>query len=137
MTASQLAKKLNGSPAHHTFTKEEIEEMKSNGLVVVFPVSDDQLFFQGAIMKGFSCFFIRDFYFTKEGIFKEREEDRFFEKYGIDIDNFFNKISIDWNECDLREITTKIPHTQFTILEDVEENELYGFGIVFSINDLK
>lgn len=137
MTVAQLAEKLNGSSESISFSKEYVETLKNDRLVIVFPISDDQIYFIGAIQNCRSCYYTKDFYFTKQGIFKEEEDDKFFQKYRIEFANFFNKLTIDWNEFDWREITADFPHTAFSIFEEGSQTELYGFGIVFSINDLK
>jgi len=139
MTKESLAALLTGREYHNEITKQEEQEAKEAGLVVVFGYSDDNMEMRGAIHEEFGAYEGGEIAFTKEGKEIEAEDMEVLEKYNVVPP--LNKIEAVWcpenNEGDIMcswLYETEIPHSEFDIMED---GELYCQGIVFSINDLK
>ncbi len=138
LTKEQLAETLNGNEYGNEITKEQEQQAKENGLVVVFGYSDDNMELRGALNDEFGCYEGGEIKFTKEG--KEIDEDdmEVLEKYNVVPK--LNTIEAVWDEpfdetderCSFQ-YKTDIPHSKFRIMED---EELYCVGIVFNISDL-
>ena len=138
ITKKQLAETLNGNEIGNEITKEQEQQAKDAGLVVVFGYSDDNMEFRGALNDEFGCYGGGEVNFTKDG--KEIDEDdmEVLEKY-----NAVPKLNLieaiwdkEYGENDERcsfQYKTEIPHSTFRIMEG---DDLYCVGIVFSITDL-
>ena len=107
----QWAKKLNGRTHQNEISREECEELKKQGLVVVFGYSDDNAEFRGAIDDEIDCY----------------DGGRVFEKDGKYIDAVWRDGNFTWT------YNTNIPHMTFDILDDEEK---YCKGIIFKASDL-
>lgn len=140
LTKEQLAETLNGNEYGNEITKEQEQQAKEAGLVVVFGGSDDLMELRGAIYDEFSCYDGGEIKFTKEGTQIEEDDMEVLEKYNLV--HKLNTIEAIWDEgydagegderCSWQ-YKTEIPHSTFRIMED---GELYCVGIVFSISDL-
>jgi hypothetical protein len=138
LTKEQLAETLNGNEYGNEITKEQEQQAKESGLVVVFGYSDDNMELRGALNDEFGCYNGGEIKFTKEG--KEIDEDdmEVLEKYNVVPK--LNTIDAVWDEpfdetderCSFQ-YKTDIPHSKFRIMED---EELYCVGIVFNLSDL-
>lgn len=113
---------LNGREYRNEMTKEMIQFAKENGLVVVYGASDDLTEFSGSISD--ECG-VGELYFDKNGVFYTEDELSSSEKSALNrITSFQTPFSV----------KTSIPHSEFVIMED---GDVYGTGIVFSLKDLK
>ena len=140
LTKEQLAETLNGNEYGNEITKEQEQQAKESGLVVVFGYSDDNMELRGALDDVFDCYNGGEIKFTKEG--KEIDEDDMgvLEKYNAvpplnTIEAIWGE-GYDTGEGDERcswQYKTDIPHSTFRVMED---GELYCVGIVFNVSDL-
>jgi len=140
MNKEQLAETLNGRYYGDEITKEEQQQAKENGLVVVFGASDDLMEFRGALYDEYSCYDGGSVLFTSGGQEVDEDDLEVLKKY--EVDKSFNKIEAVWGEgydtgdgdepCSWQ-YKTDIPHSTFRVIED---NELYCVGIVFHISSL-
>ena len=140
ITKEQLAETLNGNEIGNEITKEQEQQAKEAGLVVVFGYSDDNMEMRGAFYEEFGCYNGGEIKFTKDG--KEIDEDdmEVLEKYNAVPK--LNTIEAVWDEgydtgegderCSFQ-YKTEIPHSTFRIMEG---GDLYCVGIVFNIADL-
>jgi len=143
VTKEQLAAKLNDREYTREITREEEDQAKQAGLVVVFGYSDDNIELRGAIDDEYGAYKGTTIMVDREGIVPVWEymigtevEEAEFEKY-FQRKQHAKKIKAIWNaELDQFAWTfeTEIPHATFEILEDAVN---YCRGIVFSIDDLK
>lgn len=138
MKAKELADLLNGREYRDEITKEEAQQAKENGLVVVFGASDDLIEFEGAISEEFGAYDGTTIKIgkTSKGIkFYDEDNEHEIEEYNVPI----TTIEQVWCPRENGEIIAPwlvkadIPHEQFKIYED---GELYCIGIVFHIDDL-
>lgn len=139
LTKEQLAARLDGREMGDEITGEEMQAAKAAGLVVVFGHSDDCVEFRGAIRDEGYPNEESDVWLDRKGLKKIDEDDQeVLERHGVlnafmrgavavSANHGTNPSGFDW------EITTKIPHATFDIMEDGEK---FCRGIVFSINDL-
>ena len=133
IAAQKFASKLGIRQIGRELTREESEEAKSLGLVVVFGSSDDLAEFRGAIYDESG---LGDIYFTAKGKFFD--EDRIEELEGMLRDGEIaslppiNRINAFYGEIG-HQYFTEIPHARFTVMEDGEQ---FSEGIVFHISDL-
>lgn len=138
LTKEQLAETLNGNEYGNEITKEQEQQAKENGLVVVFGYSDDNMELRGAIDDEIGCYEGGEIKFTKEGKQIDEDDMEVLEKYNVVPK--LNTIEAVWNEpfdetderCSFQ-YKTDIPHSKFRIMED---EELYCVGIVFNVSDL-
>lgn len=125
MTAKQLAAHLDGREYMKEITPEEEREAESNGLVVVYGYSDDNVELAGAISDEIGAWNGVVFHVEKDGSYRVKDSDA------------PNKIRAVWcpEDTDFSwAFETDIPHEVFRILEDGEH---FGLGIVFALSDLK
>lgn len=124
MTAKDLAAKLNGREYLKEITPEEEKEAESNGLVVVYGYSDDNVEFAGAIDDEIGAF---------EGTTVCIDHSNGVVPVGEGVP--FNTIKAVWHDIGdtCWSFETPIPHETFNIYDD---GELFCVGIVFSITDL-
>jgi hypothetical protein len=138
LTKEQLAETLNGNEYGNEITKEQEQQAKENGLVVVFGYSNDNMELRGALNDEFGCYEGGEIKFTKEGKKIDEDDMEVLEKYNVVPK--LNTIEAVWDEpfdetderCSFQ-YKTDIPHSKFKIMED---EELYCVGIVFNISDL-
>ena len=138
LTKEQLAETLNGNEYGNEITKEQEQQAKENGLVVVFGYSDDLMELKGALDAEFgSCFEGGEIKFTKEGKQIDEDDMEVLEKYNLVPK--LNTIEAVWGErwggdetCSWQ-YKSDIPHSTFKIMED---GELYCVGMVFNLSDL-
>lgn len=138
LTKEQLAETLNGNTYGNEITKEQEQQAKESGLVVVFGCSDDNMKLRGAIHDEFDCFEGREIKFTKDG--KEIDEDdmEVLEKYNVvpplnTIEAIWDQPFGENDEMCWFQYKTEIPHSQFRIYDN---DGLYCVGIVFNVSDL-
>lgn len=138
ITKEQLAETLNGNEYGNEITKEQEQQAKESGLVVVFGYSDDNMELRGAIDDEIGCYEGGEIKFTKEGKQIDEDDMEVLEKYNVVPK--LNTIEAVWDkpfgENDERcsfQYKTDIPHSQFRIMED---DELYCVGIIFNVTDL-
>jgi len=113
---------LNGREYRSEMTKEMIQFAKENNLVVVYGASDDLTEFSGSISDEFG---VGELYFDKAGKFYLEDELSSEHKSTLNmIHSFQTPFSV----------KTSIAHYAFVVMED---GDVYGTGIVFSMNDLK
>ncbi len=127
----ELANKLDGREYGDEITKDEEQEAKSAGLVVLFGASDDLMEFRGAINDEIGCW---EALLTNKGLLHNT----------CDSDNcpHFAKlketaavIEAKWDKDGFSWVyETKIPHTSFKVMEDGEN---YCKGIVFALADVQ
>lgn len=144
MTAKELAEKLDGREYRHEITREEKQQAKDNGLVVVYGYSDDNVEFDGAISDEVGCYEGATVYVTAEGVVKLDNPDceeyaescAAYKYYKQHVLEHAKAIKAVWcpPDTDFSWVyETDIPHETFRILEDGEH---YCLGIVFSVEDL-
>ena len=125
LTHDDFAKKINGREYGNEITKEEINQARENGLVMVYGSSDDLMEFVGAIEEEVNC--------LTGGYFRINSKNLKVKKGDV---TSKNKIYADWNNRNKNAswcYDTEIHHSTFNIYE---YGELYCIGIVFSIYDL-
>lgn len=139
MTAKELAAKLDGREYLNEITREEKQEAKENGLVVVYGFSDDNVEFDGAIDDEIGCYRGATIYLNRDGIMQCPDCDAEWRRcpYYEVAKKHAKAIKAVWcsSRTDFTWIyETDIPHETFRILENGEN---YCLGIVFSVEDLK
>lgn len=138
LTKEQLAEDLCGNEYGNEITKEQEQQAKENGLVVVFGYSDDNMELRGALNEEFGCYEGGEIEFTKDGKQIYEDDMEILGKYNV-VPNL-NIIEAIWDQpfgendvmCSFQ-YETDIPHSKFKIMED---GELYCVGIVFNLSDL-
>jgi len=142
MTKEQLAEKLDGREYLREITKDEEEQAKQAGLVVVFGYSDDNVELRGAIDDEIGAYNGTTITVDQEGIVPSWERLIETEVYEAEFEKYFRRkqhakeIKAVWNyELDKFAWTfeTPIPHATFAIQEDGVN---YCQGIVFSLADI-
>jgi len=133
MKIQEFANMLNGRQYREEITKQEEQQAKELGYVVVFGYSDDNTEFRGAIYDEVGCYDGGTAYLDKNGIIEAcGDECRHYQKAienAFEIEAIFcnGKHGFDW------EYETEIPHATFEIYD---EDEKYCRGIVFDIKEL-
>jgi hypothetical protein len=144
LTKEQLAETLNGNRYGFEMTKEQEQQAKENGLVVVTGYSDDNCEFRGAIYDEVGCYDGGNIaVFKHENNFEvwdadsiDDMEDAKKEVSAIDAVGRSQTIKAVWCDDDLNcswSYKTKIPHSTFQIMED---GDLYCIGIIFDLSDV-
>jgi len=141
ITKEQLAEMLTGCEIGKETTSQNEFDAKENGLVIVFPYSDDNMELRGAFEEEYGCYDGGGFAFNKEGKFFDGDDDEqeVLEKHGVDITNLYpNWIKAKWNDGESNTdpawtYECSMPCASFNIMED---GEIWAVGVVFSINDL-
>lgn len=140
MIKEYLAALLGGIqyPAHRTITKEQIEEAKASGLVIVFGASDDLMEFEGGIRDEFGCYGGGTAWVDSKGLLDRDQIDDgddeaiadFVErrKTASSFKAIWDKDGFSWI------YETDIPHATFEVWEGEDG---YCRGIVFALADLK
>lgn len=133
MKPIELANILNGREYGEEITDDEAKLAASNGLVVVFGYSDDNMVLRGAIDDEEHCYDGGYALVTKNGILQNQcdcDECPYFEKEKKQA----QKIKAIWDIDGYSWVyETEIPHATFEIFED---SETYCRGIVFSLDDI-
>lgn len=139
ITAKELAEKLNGRQYREEITDTEELVAKWNRLVVMFGASDDLMEFRWAIDDEIGCYgwavvrFLDQKLFQREDPFGDEEEQiDFLEKYWINIKDVI-LVSRSGISCSPWDYETMIPHEKFKVME---EWDVYGYGLVFSLDSL-
>lgn len=134
MNIEELAKKLNGREIGNEITKEETEEARKSGLVVVYGASDDLMEFVGALTEEEDVFDGGSVKVTKEGVLHPPHTFCATCQYFRPIYEAAKEIEAVWNDSGISwSYKTDIPHVPFYVME---EGEVYCRGIVFSVKDL-
>lgn len=119
------AYRLNGREYGSEITKDEAEEAKRDGVVIVFGYSDDNMEFEGALHDEVGCYDGGVFRVCKYGVYEDE----------VPANTELKTITAVW--CATGKpawsYETDIPHEKFNIFED---GEPFCEGIVFSIDDL-
>ena len=130
---NKIAEMLNGLQYPNEPGEEIIELAKANNIVIVLGSSDDLMEFRGVIHDEVDAWEGTTAFISKNGIFEECECEC---KYSISEKNKCSKVDAIWDDKD-RDCSwsydTDIPHAEFKMMEG---NEVYCYGIVFSLNDL-
>ena len=136
MTSKELAAQLDGNKYDNEITKEQEALASDNGLVVVFGYSDDCVELCGAIDDEVGAFDGTTFHVTRDGVLWYPDRYCYEEcKYLEVAKRAAAEIKAVWNDAGepCWTFETAVPHETFRIYED---EELFGIGIVFSLNDL-
>jgi hypothetical protein len=114
-------------------SREIIELAKANNIVIVFGSSDDLMEFRGAIDDEAGAWNGATALVNKDGLFDEHDCHC---KYTLQAKEQCSKIHAIWDDKDRNcswSYKTDIPHTEFKLMED---DEVYCYGIVFSLDNL-
>ncbi len=134
MNIQEFASNLDGRERGSEITKNEEQEAKKLGFVIVFGASDDLVEFRGAINDEDDCYDGGTVYLEKESLFHESCSNDC--KYQQKARENCKTIKVIWwddgDYCWTYE--TDIPHATFEITEDGEK---YCRGIVFDLNTLQ
>ncbi len=138
MTAKELAAMLSGREYGMEISREEEQQAKAAGLVVVYGYSDDNVELRGAIDAEVGAYDGTTIHITPEGLLEEpacgiaeNVECPYFaaaKSAAKTIDAVWGRGGTPWT------FETGIPHETFTIFED---GEAFCKGIVFSMEDVK
>lgn len=134
VTMKEFARTLNGREYDCCmFTKQEIQQAKDRGWIIVTGASDDLMEFEGAIYDEGNCFDGGKVFFSKEEVWNGED----------DMSAFPNCIEAVWCGREILDENgnvipwthkTDIPHETFMVYED---GNPYCRGIVLSVEDLK
>lgn len=120
-TIEAFAKMLSGREYGNEITKQEEQQAKELGFIIVFGASDDLMEFRGAIDDEIDCYNGGRAYLTKTEVTDESIENSKI------IEAIWDKDEYSWI------YETDIPHETFDIYEDGEK---YCKGMIIDINDL-
>ncbi len=127
-----LAEMLNGLQYPKEPGDEILALAKENNCVIVFGSSDDLMEFRGSIYDEIGAWEGTTAYLNKDGLFDSDCEC----KYAQQAKEACKTIEAIWCEKD-RDCSwsykTEIPHIEFKVMED---DEIYCYGIVFSLDNL-
>ena len=145
MNKEALAALLNGRNYREEISKEEAQEAKVNGLIVIFGASDDLVEFRGAIYDEIGAWDGTDFFIATPGTEIPVDEDEETFKKAKELTPVplrprspvtKNKFKAIWAPRELDcswLIKTEIPHATFDIMSN---GELYCRGVVVHVADL-
>ena len=135
MKKEDLAAMLDGRQYRDEISTDvEYELQQNKGLVVVFGASDDLMEFRGAIYDGINCYDGGTASIVTTGLVVNECDDedcQYFKKIvamAVKIEAIWDKDGFSWI------YKTKIPHSTFVIMDDVDQ---YCRGIVFNLSDVK
>jgi len=129
----EVANKITGRQYTKELTREDIEDLKKNGLVVVFGASDDLCIFEGIYTDEKSAWDGTTHYWNGEEFINHIDnEDECSELTGACL--FIEQIWCPDNKKSWGFNTNIDAAEKFIIMEDDKE---YGEGIVFSFNKIK
>jgi len=130
---NEIAEMLDNSKYPLEITEEIIALAKENNVVIVFGACDDLMEFRGAIDEEIGAYngvFAR---INKNGLFDDHDCGC---EYALAAKNACSQIRAIWNNKDRKcswLYKTDIPHTEFTVFEG---NDVFCYGIVFSLDNL-
>lgn len=132
MSKEKLATLLDGREYGSEISREEAQQAKEAGLVIVFGASDDLIEFRGAIYDEADCFDGGTIFLTRDNSNQLSLASSDYEKHGQKI---AAKIEALWckSEGSPWSYQTDIPHSEFRIMED---GGVYCTGIVFRAEDV-
>jgi hypothetical protein len=145
MTKEEYAEKLNGIDydRFRRLSRDDFNDAKESGLVVVHGYSDDNAEFRGALYEEISATGDTIVYVSKDGFFDSYACDcecKYFKKAEKDFEQNAKAIKALWCPKDENgkviaswTYETDIPHAVFDVVED---GEIYCKGIVFNLSDL-
>lgn len=126
-----LAELLDGREYRHELTKEEEQQARQLGLVVVFGISDDTARLKGAIDDDECCYDGGDIIIYKDGLLEYCADEC--SHYRIALEESKN-IHAHWDNGSPNWVyETEIPHEKFTVIRGGKE---FCEGIVFSVSDI-
>lgn len=137
MTPEAFAAQLDGREYGEEITREEVEQAKLHGIVVVFGYSDDNVELRGAIRDEVGAWNGTTLYFDNDGLLENKCDDEDCPYYSeakktakaIEaVSNMSGNGDYYWT------FKTEIPHATFEVMEDGGK---YCKGIAFSIDELK
>lgn len=139
-TPESLAAVLTGREYPFHISKQEAEQAKAAGLVVVYGASDDLMEFEGAIYDELGAWDGTTAYLTSAGLLGKNECDNdecpYFKQAKKQAKKSAQVIKALW--CKEGEYSwtfkTEIPHSTFEVVED---GEPYCRGIVFRLEDVQ
>lgn len=136
MNIQEFADKLNGREYGSEITREEAQQARELGFVVVYGASDDLMEFEGAIRDELGAGDGGYVWLNKDGIFQGCEHDPDCEcKYILNERAKCRTIEAVWAEGDYSwTYKTDIPHATFEIFD---EGQPYCRGIVFEMKELE
>lgn len=139
MTAKELVAVLSGREYGMEISREEAQEAKAAGLVVVYGYSDDNVEIRGAIEEDVGAYEGTTFHITSEGLLEEpacSDVENCTCPYFAAFKSAAKSVTAIWREIGnpCWAFETDIPHETFTIFED---GEAFCIGIVFSMEDVK
>jgi len=143
MNPTEFAALLNGREYGDEITKDEEQQAKAAGLVVVFGASDDLVELLGAINDEVGAYDGTTLRICPEGLlpewpadsdegWSEDEAEDYFRRKALGV----HAIEAVWSPSEPAcswAFKTAVPHAAFDVMED---GELYCRGIVFSLADL-
>jgi hypothetical protein len=141
MTKEQLAEKLNGRDCDNSpfLSKEESDEAKANGLVVVYGASDDLIEVEGAIDDEGGCYDGGEIYIDRDGLLANYDQviDDDLPIY-VERKRKAAKIFALWCSKDgfAWAYASRIPRATFIITDNNNEDKTYCEGIVFDVSEL-
>jgi len=137
LTKELLAVALNGREYGYEITKEEVQQAKAAGLVVIFGTSDDLMELRGAIHDEFSCYDGGTALIDAKGVLMDRDsiDDDVALKDHFARESQAKKIEALWGEEGDYSWTyrTTLPHATFDVMG---EGGPFCRGIVISVTDL-
>ncbi len=132
LTAIQAAQFMDGRQYSEETTKDFVAKLKLSGLVAVYGASDDLVEFEGAIYDEFGVgqeiILVDGKVLTSDC---EDEDCPYFKKLSK---RATSRVFGDWTEEGFVASTTIPNAVKFTIME---EDEVYGTGLVFALGDAK
>lgn len=133
MTKEEAAARLDGNKYRNEGSRALFAEMKAVGLVAVYGASDDLMEFRGAVHDEVGCYDGGETTFTAAGLLANKCSNDKCPYHAKEKKNAATVKAI-WDDGGYSwRYETRIPHAQFTIVED---GESYCRGIVFALSDL-
>ena len=141
MTVKEFAARIGGRKRGREMTADEKRLAKDSGLVVVYGASDDTTIIDGALDDDVGCWDGGTFHINRNGLVRCRDEDGEFcndcPYFKAELASAMELTAV-WhdkgNPC--WTYKTDIPHEEFAVYDDDEPDQLFGIGIVFSLEDL-
>ncbi len=138
MDAKTLAAQISGREYGKELTKQEAEQARAAGLVVVYGASDDLMEFEGAIYDEFGCYEGGTALVDEKGLLDRDQIDDSDDEAIADYvarKKTARSIEAAWSDAGnpCWSYKTDIPHETFEI---IDEGEIYCRGIVFALADL-
>lgn len=149
-TKEQLAEMLNGCERRNEMTREQKELAKANKLVVMFGSSDDNFEIEGAICDELGAYDGGEFALIRKGeMYSDEEQSNTYHKAEDDCvmplsedyaqpEEKNRRISLVWigtgDDSKCWNITTLIPHAEFTVMED---GEAFSDAIVIDLDEVE